>query len=36
MLRVHYRDMSAATRNVRFGSQADVSQCNRHVRFTPQ
>jgi hypothetical protein len=21
--------------NVRFGSEADISQCNRHVRFTP-
>ena len=22
--------------NVRFGSLADISQCNRHVRFTPE
>ena len=22
--------------NVRFGSKADMSQCNRHVRFTPE
>src|SRR6478672_9707833 len=22
--------------NVRFGSKADISQCNRHVRFTPE
>jgi hypothetical protein len=24
------------TCNVRFGSLADISQCNRHVRFTPE
>src|SRR5262249_39973562 len=23
-------------RNVRFGSKADILQCNRHVRFTPK
>ena len=22
--------------DVRFGSKADISQCNRHVRFTPK
>jgi len=22
--------------DVRFGSKADISQCNRHVRFTPE
>src|SRR5262249_37466380 len=22
--------------NVRFGSKADISQCNRHVRFAPE
>jgi hypothetical protein len=25
-----------AAANVRFGSEADISQYNRHVRFTPQ
>ena len=25
-----------ATTNVRFGSKADISQCNRYVRFTPE
>ena len=26
----------AGLRNVRFGSLADISQCNRHARFTPE
>jgi hypothetical protein len=26
----------SAVGNVRFGSKADISHCNRHVRFTPE
>jgi hypothetical protein len=35
----HYISVHVARRparmNVRFGSKADISQCSRHVRFTP-
>src|SRR5262249_26916986 len=27
---------TTANNNIRFGSKADMSQCNRHVRFTPE
>jgi hypothetical protein len=31
-----FRSKNPAVTNVRFGSKADISQCNRHVPFTPE
>ena|SRR5215831_15607222 len=32
----HAMALEGQLANVRFGSKADISQCNRHVRFTPE
>src|SRR5262245_44760612 len=32
----HFARQPSSGLNVRFGSKADISHCNRHVRFTPK